>query len=80
MLFQKKYFPHFLLVLYLLEFALLAISPYDRKTWLAENLTAFIPAAILCLLYWKNIRFSNTAYFLMAVFSLLSHHRRTLYF
>ena len=64
----KKYFPHLLLGVYLLELAFLAISPYDRITWIAENLTAFIPAAILCLLYWKNIRFSNTAYFLMAVF------------
>ena len=64
----KKYFPHLLLGVYLVEFLFLAISPYDRTTWLAENLTAFIPAAVLCLLYWKNIRFSNTAYFLMATF------------
>ena len=68
MSFLKKYFPHLLLGVYLAEFLFLAISPYDRTTWLAENLTAFIPAAILCLLYLKNIRFSNTAYFLMAVF------------
>ena len=64
----KKYFPLLLLGVYLVEFLFLAISPYDRTTWIAENLTAFIPAAILCLLYWKNIRFSNTAYFLMAIF------------
>ena len=57
-----------LLVLYVVEAILLGISPVDRNVWWAENLTAWIPIGAILLMYWRGIRFSNTAYFLMFVF------------
>jgi putative membrane protein len=49
----------------------LAFAPFDRATWFAENLTVWIIVGILGFLYWRNIRFSNTAYALMAVLVFL---------
>ena len=60
-----------LLLLYILEGILLGISPVDRTVWWAENLTAWIPIAVIILMYWRGIRFSNTAYCLMFVFFAL---------
>ncbi len=56
--------PIFLLVTYLILMAVLAINPYERGTWLAENLPVMIVVAILVLTY-QRFRFSNTAYVLM---------------
>lgn len=50
-----------LLGLYALLFAALAFNPYDRATWLAENLTVWIIVGVITLLWWRGIRFSNTA-------------------
>ena len=61
------YFPHFLIGLYLLEFAILAISPLERSTWWAENIPVLLTVAVLVVTY-KKFRFSNTSYFLMAIF------------
>ncbi|MFT6157227.1 MAG: putative membrane protein [Neolewinella sp.] len=47
--------------------ALLAISPYERGTWLAENLPVMIAAVILTFTY-KRFQFSNTSYCLMWFF------------
>lgn len=66
-----KRWPALLLVLFLLETILLAIHPFNRDVWLAENLTALIPAAALVLLYCFRVRFSDTAYTLMALWFLL---------
>ena len=63
--------PFVLLALYLLEAVLLGIAPVDRSVWWAENLTAWIPIALLAILYWRGIRFSSTAYCLMFVFFFL---------
>ena len=63
----SDYFPHFLLALYLIEFTILAIDPYDRAVWFAENLPVMIPVAILVLTF-SRFRFSNLAYFLIALF------------
>ncbi len=63
--------PLFLLAIYLIEAAILAIDPVDRTVWLAENLTAAIPVACLVFLYFRKIRFSNTAYAVMTLFFLL---------
>ncbi len=63
--------PFWLLGGYLLEVVLLGISPADRTTWLAENITALIPVTVLCVMYWRGIRFSNTAYLLMMMFFVL---------
>lgn len=64
---MKKYFPHFLLGVYAVEFLVLAINPYERTTWLVENLTVLAIVAILVGLYIAKVRFSNTSYALMSV-------------
>ena len=63
--------PRYLLVFYLLEVILLGISPVDRTTWIAENLTALIPVTVLTVMYCRGIRFSNTAYSLLMIFFVL---------
>ena len=64
-------FPLVLLTIYIGEFLLLSITPFDRATWFVENLTILIIVAILGLLYWRGVRFSNTSYALMAVLIFL---------
>ncbi|PID47994.1 MAG: hypothetical protein CR967_02025 [Proteobacteria bacterium] len=64
-----KYFPHFLLLLYVVEFIFLALNPYDRAVWWAENLPIVIPVVILVFSFNK-FRFSNLSYFLIAFFFL----------
>jgi len=63
----KRYLPHILLVIYLIEFVYLAINPVDRTDWWAENIPVLITVLILILTY-RKYKFSNTSYFLMAVF------------
>jgi len=63
----KKYFPHLLLFLYLIEFLVLAVNPIDRATWWAENIPVFLVVVLLVLTY-RKFSFSNLAYFLMATF------------
>lgn len=46
---------------------LLAIEPYDRTIWFAENLTIWIVVAILLALATRDIVFSGLAYGLMFV-------------
>ncbi len=60
-------FLFWLLGIYAVLFTVLAINPYDRPTWFAENLTVWIIIAVLLFLYYKQIRFSNVAYGLMFV-------------
>jgi putative membrane protein len=64
---MKKYFPHLLLSIYVLEFLILSINPYERTTWLVENLTILVIVGVLVGLYIAKIRFSNTSYALMSV-------------
>lgn len=56
-----------LTALYLILFAALAIHPYDRATWFAENLTVWIILGAILGLHLRGVRFSNTAYALMFV-------------
>jgi len=57
--------PHCLLALYVVFFAVLAVRPYDRSVWFAENLPIMIIVATLAVTYrWH--RFSNTSYILMS--------------
>ena len=63
--------PLILLLIYIVEAVLLGIAPVDRSVWWAENLTVWIPIAVLVLMYWRGMRFSNTAYCLMFVFFAL---------
>ncbi|MGD8241179.1 MAG: DUF2238 domain-containing protein [Desulfobacterales bacterium] len=57
--------PLFLLLAYLLLFAFLAINPFARSVWWAENLPIMLIVAGLILTY-RWFVFSNTAYALMA--------------
>jgi putative membrane protein len=63
----SKYFPLLLLVAYIIEFAILAIAPYDRAVWFTENFTIVPIVVILIILYLCKVRFSNLAYALMSV-------------
>ena len=64
---MKNSFVFALLVIYLLLFGVLAVSPYDRATWWAENLPVLIAVGLLLVTYpW--FQFSKIAYLLMAVF------------
>ncbi len=58
--------PIVLLLLYIVEFIILSISPYSRDVWIAENLPIVIIVLILAFTYDK-FRFSNTAYLFMSV-------------
>lgn len=63
----NEYFPHILLTIYIFEFSFLAITPYDRAVWWAENLPVLIPVLILIATF-NVFRFSNLSYFLIASF------------
>jgi len=67
MKFLSKYFPHLLLVAYIIEFSILAIKPFDRAVWFTENFTIIPIVTILVVLYFCKIRFSNLSYALMSV-------------
>lgn len=64
---MKNSFALAMLAIYLVLFAVMAVSPYDRATWWAENLPVMIAVALLAITYpW--FQFSNVAYALMAIF------------
>jgi putative membrane protein len=63
----KQNMPQLFLLIYLVEFVILAIGPFDRAVWFAENLPVLIPVIILVLTY-RRFRFSNLSYFLMTFF------------
>ncbi|MEN9622164.1 MAG: hypothetical protein RLZZ67_598 [Candidatus Parcubacteria bacterium] len=67
----KKYLPHFLLAVYLVEFVIAGINPYSRAVWYVENGPIFALVAFITILYIKKIRFSNTAYLAMFVLPFL---------
>ncbi|GAB2961032.1 DUF2238 domain-containing protein [Hymenobacter coalescens] len=64
---SAAWFPKLLLAGYFVLFAALAIRPYDRGTWVVENLPIVLIVAALVWLYLRGVRFSNTAYALMSV-------------
>jgi putative membrane protein len=68
---MKIRLPVLLFALYLAEFALLAIHPVSRATWVSENITVLCIVVPLVWLFLKDIRFSNTAYLFMAVLIFL---------
>jgi putative membrane protein len=63
----KKYFPHLLLAVYVIEFIIAGFHPYSRDVWYAENGPIVLLVAAIVILYIRNVRFSNTAYALMFI-------------
>jgi len=64
---NNSWFPKILLTAYIVVFALLAISPFSREVWVAENLPIVGIVLYLVFLYWRGIQFSNISYALMSV-------------
>ncbi len=67
----KKYFPHFLLAVYVVEFIWAGINPYSRAVWYAENGPIVALVIFIVILYIRKIRFSNLAYALMFILPFL---------
>lgn len=65
-----KKFPLFLFGLYLVHFTVLAINPYSRDVWFAENLPMWIIVLGLAATY-RAFRFSNASYAMMAALVFL---------
>lgn len=63
----KKYMPHILLGIYIIEFIIAGIAPYSRSVWYAENIPILGLVLFMVVLYYKGIRFSSTAYILMFI-------------
>ena len=63
--------PILLFALYLVEFAVLAVNPVSRGTWISENVTVLCIVVPLVWMYLRNVRFSNAAYLFMAVLIFL---------
>lgn len=62
---MAKHFPQLLLLGYLVLFTVLAIHPYDRAVWFAENLPILL--IVIALVVTKRwFTFSNIAYLMMA--------------
>lgn len=59
--------PHALFAGYVALFMWAAINPYDRATWWAENIPIMILVGSLVVLHLRGVRFSTTAWILMAV-------------
>ena len=64
---MKKYFPHSLLAIYIIEFIVLGISPYSRAVWWAENVPIFLLVMVMTFLYFRKVRFSNLTYALIFI-------------
>lgn len=64
---DAKRFLGWLLGIYAVLFAVLAINPIDRPTWFVENLTVWIILVVILGLYRGGVRFSKLAYALMFV-------------
>jgi putative membrane protein len=67
---HSRKLPAVLLLLYGIEFLVLAIRPHDRAVWLAENIPVMLVVGILVITH-RWFRFSNVAYLLMSAFIFL---------
>ena len=63
-------FPYLLLAGYILLFAILAINPYDRGVWWAENIPIMLIVLTLVFTY-PLYRFSAASYLMMSVLIVL---------
>jgi putative membrane protein len=59
-------FPHTLALIFILFFTVLAIAPRSRDVWVAETIPVVLVFALLAVTF-KDFRFSNLSYALMAV-------------
>ena len=59
-----------LLGLYLIEFGVLAVRPYDRTDWIAENIPIMVIVTCLVITY-RRFQLSNLAYLLMSALVFL---------
>ena len=66
-----KKIPQILLTIYILLFIWSLYKPFDFNVWIAEAITSLITVGILVILYYKNIRFTNTAYILASIFPIM---------
>lgn len=60
-----------LVLFYLIFCGVCSITPVDRVTWWAENITVWIFIALFSWLYVRKVRFSNVTYTLMTFFFCL---------
>ena len=67
---QRSSLPAVLLLLYLIEFSALAIHPYSRSVWMAENTPIVLIVGFLVVTY-RWFQFSNLAYILMSALVFL---------
>ncbi len=68
---MKNVLPKILLLAYAVFFAALGFHPYSRSVWVAENLPIVLIVTGLVFLYFRGVRFSNTAYAMMSVLVFL---------
>lgn len=67
---KKIELPLALFAAYLVWFGILAVNPYSREVWFAENLPIVLIVAGLAATY-KRFRFSNASYLLMSALVFL---------
>ncbi|MDD9954179.1 MAG: DUF2238 domain-containing protein [Candidatus Woesearchaeota archaeon] len=65
-----KRYPHSLLIIYVVFWAALAVSPANRFDWFLENILVFISIPVLLWTYVK-FRLSNRSYTLIFIFMVL---------
>ena len=67
---RRPSLPTILLLVYLIEFSVLAIHPYNRDVWFAENTPIVVIVAVL-IVTRRWFQFSNLAYLLMSALLFL---------
>ncbi|PIS47499.1 MAG: DUF2238 domain-containing protein [Elusimicrobia bacterium CG08_land_8_20_14_0_20_51_18] len=67
---MKSKLPRVLFVVYLVYFSVMAVNPYSRSVWIAENIPVVLLVAFLAFTY-RRFPFSPAAYVLMSVFIFL---------
>lgn len=68
---MKKYFPLFLLLIYICVFVWSAINPIDFPVWKVEAITSAVSVILLIILYLFKVRLSNLAYLMCFVFPVM---------
>ncbi|MDD5548750.1 MAG: DUF2238 domain-containing protein [Sulfurovaceae bacterium] len=64
-------FGKILFLIYLIVFIILAINPYDRVVWFAENAPVWITVFCIIMIHLHYHRFSNLALLFMSIFIFL---------